>query len=90
MRTIQGAGQGAKATVFATMAAQAPARDQSYGYSYDAYPLAPVGTLLGIACITTGLRIYWRVHPVRRIGPDDYALLFALVRTLAHHPGLQS
>ncbi|KAK4149538.1 hypothetical protein C8A00DRAFT_18788 [Chaetomidium leptoderma] len=51
--------------------------------SANAYPLAPVGTFLGIACITTGLRIYWRIRPTWRIGPDDYTLLFALVRT---HP----
>ena len=50
------------------------------GERIDAYSLAPVGTLLGIACITTGLRIYWRLRPVRRIGADDFTLLFALVR----------
>lgn len=50
------------------------------GGRVDAYSLAPVGTFLGIACITTGLRIFWRLRPVRRIGADDYTLLFALVR----------
>ncbi len=48
----------------------------------DASALAPVGTFLGIACVTTGLRIYWRIWPVRRIGADDYTLLAALVRFL--------
>jgi hypothetical protein len=51
------------------------------GARNDASALAPVGTFLGIACITTGLRIYWRLWPVRRIGADDFTLLAALVRS---------
>ena len=60
-----------------------PLVDQSHhaGERSDASALAPVGTFLGIACITTGLRIYWRLWPVRRIGADDYTLLSALVRS---------
>ncbi|KAH6845680.1 hypothetical protein B0I37DRAFT_328984 [Chaetomium sp. MPI-CAGE-AT-0009] len=52
------------------------------GVRFEAYPLAPVGTFLGIACITTGLRIYWRIRPTWRIGADDYTLVFALVLTI--------
>lgn len=60
-----------------------PLVDPGYnaGDRLDKYPLAPVGVLLGFACITTGLRLYWRVRPARRIGADDYTLVFALVRT---------
>jgi hypothetical protein len=50
------------------------------GGRMDAHSLAPVGTVLGIACITTSLRLYWRLWPVRRIGGDDLTLLFALVK----------
>ncbi|KAL2163962.1 hypothetical protein VTH06DRAFT_3175 [Thermothelomyces fergusii] len=59
--------------------------DEGYsaGDRLDAYALAPVGTLVGIACITTGLRVYWRLQPSQRIGADDYTLLFALLVTLA-------
>lgn len=51
----------------------------SAGDRLDAIPLATVGTLLGIATITTALRIYWRIRPTNRIGADDYTLVFALV-----------
>lgn len=64
------------------MASQGPPPNQgdAAGAVFEAYPLAPVGTFLGIACITTGLRIYWRIRPTWRIGADDYTLVFALVR----------
>ncbi|KAL2133711.1 hypothetical protein VTI74DRAFT_1887 [Chaetomium olivicolor] len=70
------------------MAAQSPPpppidqRDHA-GDRTDAYPLAFVGTFLGIACVTTGMRIYWRARPIWRVGADDYTLLFALVLTIA-------
>jgi len=59
-----------------------PPVDRGYraGDRLDAIPLATVGTLLGIATITTVLRIYWRIRPTNRIGGDDYTLIFALVR----------
>ncbi|KAK4232957.1 hypothetical protein C8A03DRAFT_19869, partial [Achaetomium macrosporum] len=63
-----------------------PRIDQGYhaGSRIDAYSLAPVGTFLGIVCITASLRIYWRLRPVRRIGADDLTLSFALqVLTIA-------
>lgn len=65
------------------MALPAPpsGQDDHPGARVDAIPLAPVGALLGIACATTGLRIYWRIRPIRRIGVDDYTLIFALVST---------
>lgn len=53
------------------------------GDKLDAIPLAVVGTLLGIATITTALRIYWRARPTWRIGADDYSLIFAWVRKLS-------
>ncbi|KAK4118312.1 hypothetical protein N657DRAFT_659645 [Parathielavia appendiculata] len=53
------------------------------GDRIDAHSLAPVGTFLGIACITTSLRVYWRLRPVRRIGADDLTLLLALILTIA-------
>ncbi|EAQ90397.1 predicted protein [Chaetomium globosum CBS 148.51] len=67
------------------MASQGPPPDPDVpaGTVFEAYPLAPVGTFLGIACITTGLRIYWRIKPTWRIGADDYTLVFALVLTIA-------
>lgn len=55
-------------------------RDYHAGDRLDTIPLASVGTLLGIATITTALRIYWRAKPVWRIGADDITLMFALVR----------
>ncbi|KAK3299517.1 kinase-like domain-containing protein [Chaetomium fimeti] len=66
------------------MASQGPPPTQGdpAGVRFEAYPLAPVGTFLGIACITTGLRIYWRIRPTWRIGADDYTLVFALVLTI--------
>jgi len=59
-----------------------PPIDAGYraGDRLDANALAPVGVLLGIAIITTALRIYWRVKPTWRIGLDDHTLVFALVR----------
>lgn len=62
---------------------QPPQVDKGYqsGDRIDAIPLASVGTLLGIATITTVLRIYWRTKPVWRIGADDITLIFALVKT---------
>ncbi|KAK4244592.1 hypothetical protein C7999DRAFT_17163 [Corynascus novoguineensis] len=59
------------------------------GDRLDVYALAPVGVLLGIACITTGLRIYWRLRPPRRTGADDYTLLFAL-GLFRNHVGVNS
>ncbi|AEO58230.1 hypothetical protein MYCTH_93589 [Thermothelomyces thermophilus ATCC 42464] len=61
-----------------------PMVDEGYraGDRLVVHALAPVGTLLGIACITTGLRIYWRLQPSQRIGADDYTLLFALTADL--------
>lgn len=58
-----------------------PPVDRGYrvGDRLDAIPLATVGTLLGIATITTALRIYWRIQPTNRIGADDFTLVFALV-----------
>lgn len=55
--------------------------DQGYhaGQRLDAIPVASVGTLLGIACVTTALRIYWRARSTWRVGADDYTLVFALV-----------
>jgi hypothetical protein len=66
------------------MGSQGPPPNQGdpAGAVFEAYPLAPVGTFLGIACITTGLRIYWRIRPTWRIGADDYTLVFALVLTI--------
>lgn len=52
------------------------------GNRLGVYALVPVGILMGISCVTTGLRIYWRLRPSRRIGADDYTLVFALVRSL--------
>ena len=49
------------------------------GDKLDAIPLGVVGTLLGIATITTALRVYWRARPTWRIGADDYTLMFAWV-----------
>jgi hypothetical protein len=65
------------------MAPAPPTLDPGYqpGDRIDATALAPVGTLLGVACIVTGLRMYWRIYPARHIGADDYMILFALVRT---------
>ncbi|KAL2188150.1 hypothetical protein L209DRAFT_741296 [Thermothelomyces heterothallicus CBS 203.75] len=62
-----------------------PMVDEGYhaGDRLGVHALAPVGTLLGLACITTGLRIYWRLQPSQRIGADDYTLLFALFVTIA-------
>ncbi len=61
-----------------------PPVDKGYhaGDRLDVYPLASVGTLLGITSITTALRIYWRARPSWRIAADDYTLVFALVGTL--------
>ncbi|KAK4442421.1 hypothetical protein QBC34DRAFT_418773 [Podospora aff. communis PSN243] len=53
------------------------------GDRLDAIPLASIGALLGIACTTTILRIYWRVRPTWRIGSDDATLAFALILTIA-------
>jgi len=60
-----------------------PPVDAGYhaGDRLDAYSLAPVGVLLGIASITTGFRLYWRVRPTWRLGADDFMLVFALVST---------
>ncbi|KAM7203310.1 hypothetical protein V8F33_002301 [Rhypophila sp. PSN 637] len=62
-----------------------PSVDQGYhaGDRLDAIPLASVGTLLGIATITTALRIYWRTKPIWRIGADDITLVFALALTIS-------
>ncbi|KAK1828917.1 hypothetical protein QBC39DRAFT_264327 [Podospora conica] len=56
-----------------------PEPGYSVGDKLDAIPLGVVGTLLGIASITTALRIYWRARPTWRIGADDYTLIFAWV-----------
>ncbi|KAK4210376.1 hypothetical protein QBC37DRAFT_35374 [Rhypophila decipiens] len=62
-----------------------PPVDPGYhaGDRLDAIPLASVGTLLGIATITTALRIFWRIKPIWRIGADDITLVFALALTIS-------
>lgn len=65
-------------------AAKGPPVDPGYhvGDRLDAIPLATVGVLLGLACITSTLRIYWRMRPTWRIGADDLTLMFSLVLTI--------
>lgn len=51
------------------------------GDRLDAIPLATIGVMLGLACLTSTLRIYWRMRPTWRIGADDLTLVFSQVST---------
>jgi hypothetical protein len=63
------------------LASKGPPIDAGHhvGDRLDAIPLASVGVLLAISCTTTTLRVYWRMKPTWRIGPDDLTLVSALV-----------